>query len=99
MPINPSNPPPVAVIDPIPILDSKDQIAKISFLVTIDYFSEVDFERPTGKPQFCGYLPRVPAATKECPLNPEHKMLLNQWPQGLRTYQSTTSGAAFPALR
>ncbi|CAI9722211.1 Hypothetical predicted protein [Octopus vulgaris] len=99
MPINPSDPPPVAVLDPIPILDSNSQAAKITFLITIDYFSEIEFEKPSGSPQFVGYLPRVPAATSRCPLNPEHKMNLNQWPQSLRTYTGTGYDSAFPAMR
>ena len=90
MPINPSNPPPVCALDPIPILDSSNNPAKIAFYLVGNYFSEIDFEYILGSPQMVGFM---------CPntshpfINTAEKTNVCMFPSGLRHYTGAPHSA------
>lgn len=96
MPINPSNPPPMATLDSIPILDSKNNPAKISFMITITYDSEIDFEYMSGNPQRAGF--HVWGTTKEQIQN-SSKTNLCKWPMGMRNYTYVINNQSMVAHR
>lgn len=90
MPINPSNSPPVCTLDPIPILDSADNPAKIAFYLIGNCFSEVDFEYMSGSPQMVAFM--APSTTGAF-INTSEKSNVCMFPSGLRHYSGAPNSA------
>lgn len=93
MPINPSNPPPICTLDPIPILDSSNNPAKIAFYLVGNYFSEVDFEYISGTPQMIGFMA---PSTSGAFINTAEKSNVCMFPSGLRHYMGTPNSYCYP---
>ena len=93
MPMNPSAPPPIAVLEIPPILNAENKTGNICWQLTVMYECTIQIETLSGSPQYAGFTPMQTDFYRN-----NYKAVCNhrrtqlcQWPTGLRNYSSNTS--------
>ena len=88
MPMAPSSPPPLCVIEIPPLLKSKNEGGKVVWQCMAVYEVTLQIETMSGLPQFIGWHTQRPCAgeSKYPTMMSRRRTQLCQWPTGLRNY-------------
>ena len=95
MPMYPSAPPPIAVLEIPPILNAENKTGNICWQLTVMYECTIQIETLSGSPQYAGFTPQQTDYYRD-KFNSvyNHRCTqLCQWPTGLRNYSSNVSTA------
>ena len=93
MPMYPSAPPPIAVLEIPPILNAENKTGNICWQLSVMYECTIQIETLSGSPQYAGFTPQQTDfyRDKYNAVFNHRRTQLCQWPTGLRNYSSNVS--------
>ena len=95
MPMFPSAPPPIAVLEIPPIFNDQNKAGNICWQITCMYECTIQIETLSGSPQYAGFTPTQDVFNTALygAVYGNKRTQLCQWPTGLRNYEANITNA------